>query len=102
LQKEHRLRTFENMVLRVIFGAKRDEVTGECRKLHNGELYDLYCSPNILSGDQIEKNDWVEHVARMGENRGDKGFWWGDMSARDNCENLIVCGNIIFKRIFKK
>jgi hypothetical protein len=45
LQKEHRVWTFEN---RGIFGAKRDEVTGEWRKLHNGELYDLYCSPNII------------------------------------------------------
>jgi len=46
---------FENRVLRIIFGPKRDEVRGEWRKLHNEELTDLYCSPNIFSGDKLEK-----------------------------------------------
>jgi len=45
---ERRLRVFKNMMLRRIFGPKRDEVMGECRKLHNEELNDLYCSPNIV------------------------------------------------------
>jgi hypothetical protein len=48
LRDEHRLRVFENRVLRKIFGPGRDEVTGEWKKLHNGELYDLYCSPHIV------------------------------------------------------
>jgi hypothetical protein len=48
LREEHRLRVFENRVLRRIFGSKRDEVTGECRKLHNEELHNLYPSPNII------------------------------------------------------
>jgi len=48
LRKERWLRVFENRVLRGIFGTKRDEVTGEWRKLHNEELNDLYCSPNIV------------------------------------------------------
>ena len=48
LREECRLRVFENRVLRRIFGAKRDEVTGERRKLHNEELNDLYCSPNFV------------------------------------------------------
>jgi hypothetical protein len=48
LREEHRLRMFENRVLRRIFGPKRDEVTGEWRKLHNGELYILYSSPDII------------------------------------------------------
>jgi len=48
LREERRLRVFENRVLRRVFGFKRDEVTGECRKLRNEELNDLYCSPNIV------------------------------------------------------
>jgi hypothetical protein len=48
LREERRLRVFENRVLRGIFGPKRDEVTGEWKKLHNEELNDMYCSPNIV------------------------------------------------------
>jgi hypothetical protein len=48
LWDEHRLRVFVNRVLRSIFGSKRDEVTGDWRKLHNEELHYLYCSPNII------------------------------------------------------
>jgi hypothetical protein len=48
LKEEHRLRVFENRVLRGIFWPKRDDVTGECRRLHNEELNDLYSSPNII------------------------------------------------------
>jgi hypothetical protein len=48
LREERRLRVVENRVLRRILGTKRGEVTGECIRLHNGELYDPYCSPNII------------------------------------------------------
>jgi hypothetical protein len=48
LRKEHRLRAFENRVLRRIFGPKRDELTGEWRKLHSGELHTFYSSPDII------------------------------------------------------
>jgi len=70
LREERRLRVFENRVLRRIFGPKRDEVTGEWRKLRNEELNDLYWSPNIFSGDQIEKNEMGWACSAYGERRG--------------------------------
>jgi hypothetical protein len=60
---------FENRVLRRIFGPKRDEVTGECRKLHNEELHDLYSSPSIIGIIKVRRMRWVGHVARMTEKR---------------------------------
>jgi hypothetical protein len=68
LRVEHRLRMFENRVLRGIFGPK-DEVTGEWRRLHNEELYDLYSSPNIIRMIR-SRMKWAGRVARMGEGRG--------------------------------
>jgi len=68
--QEHRLRVFENRVLRRIFGPKKDEVTGEWKKLHNEELNDLYCSPNIVRVIKSKRMRWAGHVARMGERRG--------------------------------
>jgi hypothetical protein len=69
LREEHRLRVFENRVLRRIFGPKRVEVTGEWRKLHNGELHNLYSSPDIISQIKSRRKRWAGHVARMGEGR---------------------------------
>jgi hypothetical protein len=69
LREEHRLRVFENRVLRR-FGPKRDEVTGECRRLHNEEFNDLYSSPNIFRVIKSRRVRWAGHVARMGEGRG--------------------------------
>jgi hypothetical protein len=60
---------FENRVLRRIFGPKRDEVTGEWRKLHNEELRDLYSSPSITKIIKSRRMKWTGHVARMGEKR---------------------------------
>jgi hypothetical protein len=74
LRKERRLRVFENRVLRGIFWSKRDEVTGEWRKLHNEELHDLYCSPNSSTGDKNEKNAMGgTYSAYGGEARGVQG-----------------------------
>jgi hypothetical protein len=67
LREEHRLRMFENRVLRRIFGPKRDEVTGEWRKLHNEELHILYSSPNIIRQIKSRRIRWAGHVACMGE-----------------------------------
>ena len=61
---------FENRVLRKIFGSRRDEVTGEWRRLYNEELNDLYSSPNIVWMIKSRKMRWAGHVARMGEERG--------------------------------
>jgi hypothetical protein len=58
---------FENRVLRRIFGPKRDEVTGEWRKLHNDELHNLYTSPSIIRLIKARRTRWAGHVARMGE-----------------------------------
>jgi hypothetical protein len=70
LREESRLRVFENKVLRRIFGPKRDEVTGEWRRLLNKELYALYSSPNITRVMKSRRLRWAGHVARMGERRG--------------------------------
>jgi len=69
LRNERRLRGFENRVLERIFGPKRDQVTGEWRKLHIEELNDLYASSNIVRVIKSKRIRWAGHVARMGERR---------------------------------
>jgi hypothetical protein len=69
LREEHRLRVFDNRVLRRIFVPKRDEVTGEWRKLHNEEFHNLYSSPNIIRMIKSRRMRWAGHVSRMGEKR---------------------------------
>jgi hypothetical protein len=70
LREVHKLRLFENRVIRRIFGPKRDEVTGGWRKLHNEELHGLYSSPSIVRVIKARRMRWAEHVACMGEVRG--------------------------------
>jgi hypothetical protein len=65
LREEHGLRVFENRVLRGIFGLKRDEMIGGWRKLHSGELHNLYCSPSIIITIKSRRMRWAGHVALM-------------------------------------
>ena len=70
LRKERRLRVFENRVLRRVFGPKRNEVTGEWRKMHNEKLNDLYSLPSIVWVVKSRQMRWAGHVVCMGEDRG--------------------------------
>jgi hypothetical protein len=96
LREERKLRVFENMVLRRIFGPRRDEVTGEWRRLHNEELNDLYSSPNIVRVIKWRRMRWAGHVARVGEERGCIGSWWGNRRERDHCTLYTNCSRSVF------
>jgi hypothetical protein len=98
LREEHSLRVFENRAMRRIFGPRRDEVTGEWRKLHNEEeLNDLYSSPNIVRVMKLRRMRWVGCVACMGERRVYAGFWWGNLRER----YPGIGGSIILQWIFR-
>jgi hypothetical protein len=84
LREEHRLRVFENRMLRRIFGPKRDEVMGEWRKLHNKELHDLYSSPSIIRIIKSRRMRWAGHVAQMGRRETLIDYWWESQRERDN------------------
>ena len=82
MREERKLRVFENMVLRRIFGPRKDGVTGEWRRLHNEELNDLYSSPNIVWVIKSRRMRWAGHVAHMGEERGVYRFLVGKPEGR--------------------
>jgi hypothetical protein len=88
---------FANRVLRRIFGPKRDEVTGEWRRLHNEELNDLYSSPNIIRVIKSRRMRWAGNVARMGEREVHAGFWWGNLRKGDHLGDPGINGRIILK-----
>jgi len=69
LREERKLRVFGNMAFRGIFGPRRDEVTGEWRRLQNEVQNDLYSSPNVVRVIKSRRMRWIGHVARMGEER---------------------------------
>ena len=91
LRKEHRLRVFENRVLR-IFGTKRDNVTGEWSKLHTEKLNELYFSPNIVRVIKWRRMRWEAQVARM----------VGKPERRDHLGDPDVDGGLILRWIFRK
>jgi hypothetical protein len=108
LRKKHRLRVFENMVLRRIFGPKRCDVTGEWSKLHSEELHNLYSSPDIIRQIKPRRMRWAGHVARKGEDRkvymvlvenpegkkplGRPNRWWMDGIRMDLRDSGWGCG----------
>jgi hypothetical protein len=73
---------------------KRDEVTGEWRKLHNEELHILYSSPNIIRQIKSRRMRWAGRVARMGEERNRKGFSWESPKERNHLEDQGVDGRM--------
>jgi len=102
LRKERRLRVFENRVLRRVFGHKRNEVTGEWRKLHNEELRDLYSLPNIVRVVKSRRMSLAGHVARMGEGRGVHKILVGKPEGKRPMGRPRVDGRIILRWIFGK
>jgi hypothetical protein len=82
LREEHRLRVFENRVLKRIFGPKRDEVTGDWRKLQIEELHNLYSSPNIIRIIKSRRIRWAGHVARLGEKRNTYKILMGKLQGK--------------------
>jgi hypothetical protein len=85
---------FENKVLRRIFGLKREEVTGEWRKLHNGDLHNLYSSPDIIRQIKSRGMWWAGHVARMGEGRKVYRVLVGKLEGKDHLEEQGVDGRM--------
>jgi hypothetical protein len=83
---------FENRVQRKIFGPKRDEVTGEWRKLHNEELRDLYSSPSIIRIIKSRRMRWEDYVARMEKKRNAYRLLWESHKERDYWEDQDVGG----------
>jgi len=87
-----RVVVFENIVLRRIYGPRRDEVTEEWRRLYNEELNDLYSSPNIVRVIKSRRMRWAGHVARMGEERGVYRVLWGNRREGDHWEDVGLDG----------
>jgi hypothetical protein len=102
LREEHRLRVFENRVLRGIFGPKKEKGTGEWRKLHNGELHNLYSSPDIIghikSGERVGRGMWNawERVETC------TGVWREIPKERDHLEDRGVDGSVGLERTLER
>jgi hypothetical protein len=94
LREEQRLRVFDNRVLGRMFGPKRDEVTGEWRKLHSGELRNLYSSPDIIRQIRSRRMRWAGRVARKGRGETYRGFWWESPKEKDHLKDQGVDGRM--------
>jgi hypothetical protein len=92
VREEHRLRVFENRILRKVFGSERDGVAGNWRKFHSVEHHDLYLSPNTIR--VIKRNEMVAADVHA-------GFWWGNLRERDHLEGLGIDGRIILEWTLK-
>ena len=99
LREERKLRVFENMVLRRIIGSRRDEVTGEWRRLHNKELNDLYSSPNVV---RVIKSRRMRCAGYVGKERGCIESWWGNRREGDHWGDVGVDGWIILGWISRR
>jgi hypothetical protein len=97
LREDHRLRSFENRMLRRIFWPKRVEIIGEGRKPRNEELNDLNFLPSIVRVIKSRCMRWSRHVAHMGERTGVYRFWWGNLMERDHSEDPDVDRKIILR-----
>jgi hypothetical protein len=93
---------FENRGLRRMFGPKRDEVTGQCRKLQNGELDNLYSSPDIFRQIKSRRMRWMGHVARMGEKEKCTRFGWESPKEKDHLEDRGVDGRVGLEWILRR
>ena len=96
------LRVFENLVLRKIFGPKRNYVTGEWRRVRHEELYDLYSTSDVIRMIKSKMMILVGHVASVMERRMRAVFWWVNLREMDYLEDIGVGRRIIFKWLFKK
>jgi hypothetical protein len=99
LREERRPSVFENMVLRNIFGPKKDEITGEWGSLHNEELYDLR-SPSTIRVINSRKMRRAGHLAHMEARRSAYRQWWGGQRERHDLKDPGVDGRIILQWIF--
>jgi hypothetical protein len=96
LRKEHRLRVFRSRKLMKMSGAKKDEVTGDWRRLHNEGLHDFYSSQNIFWVIKSRRMRWVVHMAwhEWWRIEMHTGFWWGSLKEGDHLEGLCIDGKI--------
>jgi hypothetical protein len=101
LREEHRLRVFENRVLRKIFEPRRDEVAGGWRKLHNELLHNLHSYPSIIIIVKLRRMSLAGHVARM-RRGGMCIYWWERQKDRDHYEDQDVGWRVILRWILER